>query len=317
MKASIDKHPKRALVMGCGGVAGGAWTIAALHNLQQQLDWDVRQAEIMVGTSVGAALAALLGSGVSVERLMACQSGTERCDWNHNSDTGGRFPPLPHLSFTAPKLLLKGLLGQVSPLTAVSGLMPRGGFDMAPFRRLIQAAAKDSAWPQRSQVWLMTVDAQTGKRVAFGRDDAPSAALADAVCASYGVPAWCPPVNIAGRDYIDGGVASPTSADLLCDSDVEEVIVLAPMASSYADSPRSPLAKTERFFRRYMTAIVDSEVAQLRAAGKTVVRLEPNAEDLAAIGYNMMDPARRLQVFNRALETTKPAIQARYGELAY
>ena len=31
--------PRRALVIGCGGVAGGAWSIAALHQLEQQLGW--------------------------------------------------------------------------------------------------------------------------------------------------------------------------------------------------------------------------------------------------------------------------------------
>ena len=37
--------PRRALVLGCGGVAGGAWSIAALHHLEQKLDWDARDAE--------------------------------------------------------------------------------------------------------------------------------------------------------------------------------------------------------------------------------------------------------------------------------
>ena len=65
--------PRRALVLGCGGVAGGAWSIAALHNLEQQLDWDARDADILIGTSAGAVLATLLGSGISVDQLLACQ----------------------------------------------------------------------------------------------------------------------------------------------------------------------------------------------------------------------------------------------------
>lgn len=305
-KKKASQPINRGLVLGCGGVAGGAWTIAALDALQKQLDWDPREAAVISGTSVGAVLAALLGAGVSVDRLMACQRGDDdaACVWNHAVDSGPAFPPRPKLGFTAANLALKGLRGEVPALVALCGLAPAGGFDMTPFRHLIDSVVPAGEWAPREGIWVMAVENRSGERVAFGRNDAPAAALNDAVCASYGVPGWCPPVSIGGHDYIDGGVVSPTSADFLLQTDVDEVIVLAPMASSKPDAPRSRLARIERRVRRGMTRIVDREVAMLEAAGKRVIRLEPNAEDLQAIGYNMMDPARRLTVFNTALETT-------------
>ena len=295
---------KRALVLGCGGVAGGAWSIAQLKAVEQQLNWDAREADIIVGTSVGAVLAALLGAGVSVEQLMACQAGQGDCAWDHNSDTGGALPPWPKAKPIAPGLLAKGLRGEVSWLTAVSGLLPQGEFDMQPFRRLIDGVVPAGQWAAHPNVWIMAVDCQSGQRVAFGRCDAPPAALNDAVCASYGVPAWCPPMQINGHRYMDGGVASPTSADCLRNSDVDEVIVLSPMASQQMDRPRSPLARVERMFRRYMTRIVDREVAQLQACGKRVLRFDPDPSVPQAIGYNMMDPKRRLGVFQTSLQAT-------------
>lgn len=63
------RTPRRGLVIGCGGVLGGAWSIAALDSVRHALDWDPREAEILVGTSAGAVLVALLGAGVSVDRL--------------------------------------------------------------------------------------------------------------------------------------------------------------------------------------------------------------------------------------------------------
>jgi NTE family protein len=116
-------------------------------------------------------------------------------------------------------------------------------------------------------------------------------------------------VSLGSRTYIDGGVASPTSADLLMDSAVDEVIILAPMASRQPDKPRSPLAAIERRVRRYMTGIVDREVSKLEKAGKRVIRLEPNADDLKAFGFNMMDPTRRRQVLDTALVTTAVTVQ--------
>ena len=96
MTNTTQTPPRRALVLGCGGVAGGAWSIAALHHLEQQLNWDARDADILIGTSAGAVLATLLGSGVSVAQLLACQQGTsQQCRWDHDHDTGGPAPALP------------------------------------------------------------------------------------------------------------------------------------------------------------------------------------------------------------------------------
>lgn len=295
---------KRALVLGCGGVAGAAWSIATLAALQHQLNWDPREADVLIGTSAGAVLAALLAAGVGVDRMLASQRGDAAdCRWNHDTDTGGALPPLPDLHFTGLQLALKGFRGGVSALTAVTGALPRGSADMQPFVNLIDSVVPAGSWAPHPATWIMAVDAGSGERVAFGRSDAPKIPLNLAVCASYGVPGWCPPVPWQGHSYIDGGVASPTSADMLLDSGVGEVIVLAPMASSIPDHPRSPLARIERRVRRYMTGIVDREVQQLESAGIRVLRLEPGPSDLAAFGYNMMDPARRRLVFATALNT--------------
>lgn len=298
--------------MGCGGVAGAAWQIATLEALEKELGWDARDADVLIGTSAGAVLAALLGGGVPVAQLAACQRGEggEHCVWNHDKDTGGAYPPLPKLGFTGAKLLWKGLRGEVSSMSALCGVLPKGGFDMTPFRNLIDSAVPAGEWVPHSNTWIVTVDVESGQRVAFGREGAPTVAMNDAVCASYGVPGWCPPVHIQGRQYIDGGVASPASADLLADTNVEEVIVMAPMASTAMDQPSSAMEKIERRVRRYMTRIVDREVAMLESAGKRVIRLEPGPDDLQAFGSNMMDPKRRLQVFNTACRTAGPALEA-------
>ncbi|SMD25774.1 hypothetical protein [Kibdelosporangium aridum] len=44
----------RALVIGCGGTLGFAWTAAVLDALHSQAEWDPRTADVLVGTSAGA-----------------------------------------------------------------------------------------------------------------------------------------------------------------------------------------------------------------------------------------------------------------------
>lgn len=163
----------------------------------------------------------------------------------------------------------EGRSKKVPLVTAISGLAPKGGFDMTPFRRLINGVVKRGNWVDHPALWLVTVNTSTGERTAFGHPHAPKAAVNDAVCASYGVPGWCPPIKIGEHEYMDGGVASPTSADLLLDTDVDEVVILAPMTTSQPDNPIGLPARLERMFRRHMT--------------------------------RTLDPARRVQVLNTAL----------------
>ena len=299
-------QPKRALVLGCGAVAGAAWMIPVLAQVRAQLNWNPEEADIFIGTSVGAVLASLMAGGVTLDQLIASQQGDYQHIWNHDKDSGSWYPPLPKFKFTAKNLYTKMRRGELGSLTGWVGLLPQGGFDMMPFIKLIDRVKNGNNWLDHDNCWLVAVDHETGERKAFGRDKKEVEALdvSQAVCASYGVPGWCPPVDIHDRTYIDGGIVSPCSADLLVDADVDEVIMLVPMASTIPDQPCSLFKRIERKVRKGMTAIVDKEVALLKSAGKKVVRIEPTAEDLNAFGYNMMDPRRRARVYATSQRTS-------------
>jgi NTE family protein len=299
---------KRALVLGCGGVAGAAWTVATLAELERSLGWDARTADVLIGTSAGALVAALLGTGISVKRMVESQRGELADDcFDHASDWGPAQPPTPGLRLTAPRLALGALRGRLDPMTGLSGLLPQGRADFTPLRRLIERCAGGARWTSHPATWIMVVDAHSGARVALGRAGSPRVPLASAVCASYAIPGWYPPLRHDGATYLDGGVASPTSADMLLGSDVREAIVLAPMASRELDGPRPQRSMAERL-RRHMTSIVNREVRALEQAGIRVARLEPCAEDLAAFGANLMNPRRRKRVFDTAVESAKHAV---------
>lgn len=300
---SSTRKPKRALVLGCGAVAGAAWMIPALAQVREQLQWNPEEADIFIGTSVGAVLVSLMAGGITLNDLIASQEGQHQNIWNHDKDSGPWYPPLPTFKFTAPQLFKKMRKGDLNSLTGWAGLLPQGGFDMTPFIKLIDRVKATEGihkgWVDHDNCWLVCVDDQTGERKAFGRDrsELKNINLSQAVCASYGVPGWCPPVIIDNRTYIDGGIVSPCSADMLVNTDIDEVIMLVPMACSNPDKPFSILEKVERKVRKGMTAIVDKEVELLEAAGKSVIRIEPTEDDLKAFGYNMMDPRRRERVY--------------------
>jgi NTE family protein len=115
-------------------------------------------------------------------------------------------------------------------------------------------------------------------------------------------------VVIGGRRYVDGGVRSPTSLGVLARAGLDEVYVLAPMASLVADRPRKPHERLERQLRALITLALLREVKTLRAAGVRVTMLTPGPADLAAMGVNLMDPRRRRDVLETSLATSPVAL---------
>jgi len=154
----------------------------------------------------------------------------------------------------------------------------------------------------------MAVDYDSGRRVAFGRAGAPPATLPEAVVASCSIPGWYRPAVIGGRRYVDGGVHSSTSLDLLAEVDLDDVYVLAPMASYVIDTPRNAYARLERQFRRLITIGLQLEARKVQARGIRVTVLTPGPEDLTAIGANLMDPRRRIRVLDTSLRTSAAAL---------
>jgi NTE family protein len=151
------------------------------------------------------------------------------------------------------------------------------------------------------------VDYDTGQRVLFGRSGAPHASLPDAVVASCSIPGWYEPAVIGGRRYVDGGVRSTTSLGALSGTDVQDVYVLAPMASTEPDHPLQPHLRIERSLRQLITRAVVRQARLLAAQGKRVTVLTPGPEDLAAMGANLMDTRRRQAVLETSLRTSAGA----------
>jgi NTE family protein len=307
--------PRRGLVLGGGGVLGAAWMIGALSALSDSLDWDPRDAEVIIGTSAGSVLAAMLGSGLSVEQLLNHQRGIvvpgdPAIEFNPDTASGGALPPRPQLRLGSTALIAKSVLHprRVPVLAALSGLAPRGRGSLAAVGDLVRAANPDNTWPTRPATWMVAMDYDTGRRVPFGQPGAPAATMAEAVMASCSIPGWYAPLLINGRRYIDGGTLSPTSLDLLADQGLDEVYVLAPMISFDYDEPASVVGRMERRFRRLMTKRVLHEAGKVRRRGSSVTLLGPGREDLETIGINLMDHRRRTAVLDTSLRTTAAAL---------
>ena len=311
---------RRGLVLGAGGVLGASWTIGALAALEQELGWDPRDAEVLVGTSAGSVLASALGNGVDVQTLLDHQRGIVAADgpdldYDPDTDGGGSLPPLPRPGIGSARGALRSALRphRVTPMAALSTVLPQGRGSLEPVGRLVDAVCPRGAWAAHHATWIVAMDYESGRRVVFGRDGAPHAALRDAVRASCAIPGWYAPITIGGRRYVDGGACSPTSVDVVRPLELDEVVVLSPMTSLSYDAPETVAGRLERRLRRLSTRRVVREVKKVAATGTRVTFLGPTSEDLDVIGANMMDPRRRVQVLETSLRTSSAALRSGPG----
>ncbi|MFT6564337.1 MAG: NTE family protein [Actinomycetes bacterium] len=164
-------------------------------------------------------------------------------------------------------------------------------------------------WSPPKNLWICAMNYQSGTRVAFGRPGAPKAELAQAVQASCAIPAWFKPVAIEGEMYVDGGACSATSVDLLANMGLDEVYVIAPMVSFAMDRPENLIAKLERRWRVQVTKRCLREVEKVRENGADVIIQGPGPEDLEAIGANLMDVSRRINVLETSLQSSLEALR--------
>ena len=253
----------RALVLAGGGVTGIAWELGVLHGLAAA-GVDLRDADLVIGTSAGSAVGAQVCSGASLADLYARQRREDHQEIPAEFDLeqmmeafADLFGPDAGTDEARARLGVRALDATTVP--------------EADRRKVIEWRLPDHAWPASPRLRITAIDTASGELVVFDRDSGVE--LVDAVAASCAVPMIWPPVTIGSRRFMDGGVRSPTNADLAAGA--ERVVVLAPLSVGPVQ------------------AIADAEVEALRAAGSSVVVVQPDDDVLAVMGDNALDPSRR------------------------
>ncbi len=311
------------LVLGGGGVLGGAWMVGALCALQEVHGLDPREAEMIVGTSAGSLVGALLGAGVNTQELRAHQLGEgassgalAALEWDYEAATGGPAPSRPRLVPGSTGIVTRHVrrLRELPPTAVLAALTPEGRGSLATVGRLVRdvlaASGSDPhGWSAHPGVRVTAMDYETGRRVVFGDATMPRAPLFAAVTASCAIPGWYSPVVIDGIRYVDGGACSSTNVDVLAGHGLDHVFVLAPMVSFAMDHPSNVQARMERAWRSRVTRRCLHEVDKLHATGTDVTVVGPGPEDLQAMGANLMAVERRRVVLDTAMHTTLAALR--------
>jgi NTE family protein len=301
------RNPRVGLVLGAGGVVGQAYHAGVLAALEHDLGWDPRTADVIVGTSAGSVTGSLLRLGMKAEDLAAAAVEAplsfdgEQVLGPLADDDRPEFPPLVWRDLLRPwrapsPALVARMLRRpfaVRPGLALATLLPTGEIDLAVHTdKLTELHGTDLP----DGLLICAARRRDGARTVFGRPGAPRASLAEAVAASCAIPGYFRPIEVEGIEYFDGGVHSPTNADVLRDADLDLVLVISPMsaAGGWARTP-------DALFRRASHRRLEREAEKLRAAGTRVVTFEPRGRSLRAMGLHMMATDRADRVVQAAL----------------
>jgi NTE family protein len=294
MHTAQTPAPRVGLVLGAGGTTGAAFHAGTLLALEQDLGWDPRTADLIVGSSAGSIVGALLRTGLSADDLaawgasaVASPSGrVSRLLLDELEAVGYRITPSSlRVRLPSAGMIRRALRpSQLKMHTAVMSLLPQGWINAG--ESLQRLGTLREGWPQE-RLWITAVRVADARRVVFGRED-HRATLGQAIAASCAIPAFFRPVEIGRHRYIDGGAHSPTNADLLIDAGVDVAVVLSPM-SARADALRR---RPDHVLRSLFSRRLAVECQTLRNAGIEVHVFQPNAETLAVMGINALDRGR-------------------------
>jgi NTE family protein len=293
--------PPDVLVLGGGGVLGEAWMMGVLAGIEDATGFDLRECEAFVGTSAGAIVSAHLAAGQSPRRPSNIDNGSFPEEAGSEPVEGlaaaamyaakraGAFAMAAGAAF-APLALGIATPGGALIRAAMLRRIPRPDDDLSRLRNRVQRSG--ARFDGRLRV--TAVDRRNGRRVVFGSPRAPTASVAEAVEASCTVPWLFAPVEIRGREYVDGGVWSPTNLDAAPAGRDTHVLCLNPTANLVGSHSVLTMIRT------VARSAMNVEAMALRRRGSDVRLLAPNAECAAAMGTNFMDPEPSDRVISAA-----------------
>jgi NTE family protein len=283
-------RPPQVLVLGGGGVLGEAWMSAVLAGIEEASGFDARECEGFVGTSAGSIVASALAAGVAADRRLGELPEQPAPDDEPaaNGSAAGRAITAAVATAAAPVAALA--LPTMAPGGALVrrlalGRVPRGTRSLGGMASRIDSLGTSFD----GRLTVSAVDLDSGRRVMFGRPDAPEASVGRAVEASCAIPGYFRPVEIGGRSYVDGGAWSPTNLDTARVSRGTRVLCLNPTASIAALGLAS-------------NAMARVEALVLERRGAQVSLVAPDEGARAAIGRNLMDPRPRREVIAAGFE---------------
>jgi predicted acylesterase/phospholipase RssA len=346
-RRSRKRPSKTALVLGGGGFTGGVYEIGALRALDLlAVNSTVNNFDVYVGTSAGSFVAGMLANGVSPDEMMQVINRRIPSELE-DLDLGKVLRP-NYLGFAqkAAMLPLRTLelvrslarMGEFSAMDIGVGLaeaLPAGFYSGGGIADYVAAALSEDSRVDDfrlldKELYLTATDLDTCERIVFGEagwDDVP---ISKAVQCSTALPIVYKPVDLKGRQMVDGGIRSTTNVDIAVEKGAKFIVVVNPLVPFVNDFEKTiPTVfgtRVRRVSDMGLPAIANQtfrliaharlhqavEVWRERYPGVDIILVEPEPNDELMFGTPIMDYSRRLKIARHGFESVTATLAQDY-----
>jgi NTE family protein len=333
-----QRRSKTALVLGGGGFTGAVYEIGALRALDLlSVNRTVNQFDIYVGTSAGSFVASLAANGVTPEEMMRVVNQQVPTPFR-DIDVGTLLKPnLVEYARSGIKLPFKALslarevapqLGQISLMDIMLGLgeaLPAGVYSGGGVQRYIRDVLSD---PDRSddfrllepQLYLTATDLDTCERIVFGAEGWDDVPISTAVRASTALPMVYSPVEVKGRELIDGGIVSTTNLDIAVENGAKFIVVVNPLVPFVNDMSKqrvSQMGLPQIGYQAFKLMAYQRlhEMARRweeRYPGVDIVLIEPEPNDELMFQTSIMNFTKRVQIAKHGFQSVTLKLASDY-----
>jgi NTE family protein len=333
------RRSKTALVLGGGGFTGGVYEIGALRALDLlTVNRTVNDFDVYVGTSAGSFVATLVASGFTPEEMSRVVNRQVPTPF-HDVDLGTLLRP-NYVDFARRSLLmplrlvglgrtLAGRWREVSLMDVITGLaeaLPPGlysgtGIESYVREMLAGADLTDDFRMLEHELYLTGTDLDTCERVVFGASGWDDVPISSAVAASAALPMVYKPVDVKGRQFIDGGIRSTTNIDIAVERGAKFIVVVNPLVPYVNDfQKRIPTIFGSRVRRvsdmgfpqvgyQAFKLVAHSRLHEHvkrwseRYPGVDIILIEPDPNDELMFGTSIMNYSSRIEIARHGFES--------------
>jgi NTE family protein len=339
---------KTALVLGGGGFTGGVYEIGALRALDlMATNSTVNQFDVYVGTSAGSFIAALCANGVTPEEMMRVVTHQGRAPFR-DVDLGdllqlnllefartGATLPLRMVSLARQVVSQRGQVSAMDVLLGLAEGLPSGAYTGAGIEKylhsvLSEPGRSDEFTELRRELYLTATDLDTCERIVFGAEGYDDVPISTAVRASGALPMVYAPVEVKGRELIDGGVVSTTNLDIAVEAGAKLVVVinpLVPFVNDFAGQKRTLSGTRPRRVSDMGFAQIGYQTFKLlahqrlhemaerweeRYPGVDIVLIEPEPTDELMFRTSMMNFTSRVEIARHGFQSVTKHLVGEY-----
>jgi len=247
----VEARSKIGLCLCGGGVTGAMYQVGCLAALEDRIEGFAGSGfDVLVGTGSGATVAMALAGGLNVQRMYRAMLDPAddffALQRNHllRIDLGEILRVFGSAIAAARRVVSSAATSPLDvnvwdELERFVDSLPAGVFTLHAYERFLDEFMQRRSISPRfaylpKRLLIVASDLDAGRRAVFGQGELADVPVARAVVASSAIPLLYAPVEIGGRDYIDGGIGDAAHIDLAAQEGCRLIVVINPLVPVHA-----------------------------------------------------------------------------------